>query len=49
MAKRFGVLPSEFIKQHPDDFQFNLLIASVGADEESKALNKMKKSRPYGK
>jgi len=50
MSKRYGVLPSEFLKLKPDDFQFNLFVASTGVTEENKqALAAQKKARTRGK
>jgi len=43
MSKRYGVLPSEFLKNSADEFQFNLFVASCGSDEEMKQAQKAQK------
>lgn len=40
LAKRYGTMPSEFLKCSAGDFQFNLLIASQGIEAENKASKK---------
>lgn len=37
MARRYGCAPSSFLKQNAKEFQFNMLVASVGIDAESRA------------
>lgn len=50
MAKRYSKLPSDFLKISADEFQFNLLVAQVGIDQEIKAAEKAKKkTRMYGR
>jgi hypothetical protein len=50
MAKRYGVLPSDFLKLKPDEFQFNLFVASNGASEEHRqAMLAQKKARSRGR
>lgn len=50
MAKRYGVLPSDFLKLKPDDFQFNLFVASTGiSDEHRQAMSAQKKVRSRGR
>jgi hypothetical protein len=50
MSKRYGVLPSEFLKLSVQDLQFNILSASLGTQEETKQMEKsQRKQRMRGK
>lgn len=43
MAKRYGVLPSTFLKMDAEEFQFNQLVWSVGIEDANKQLEKQAK------
>ena len=45
MAKRYGVLPSEFLGMDLKDYQFNMLAARLGVESEAKEAKKMRQSK----
>lgn len=50
MAKRYGKKPSDFLKDDVREYQFNMLVASVGNEAEIKAQKQAaKRSSARGK
>jgi hypothetical protein len=49
MARRYGSLPSEIRDLEIDDFEFNLLVASTGTQDEVKQNEKLTKELGHGK